>query len=441
MNIEFEHINDYNIIIPESQQGDGIDFKVLINTHFDFPKNNDLILCLIEMVTIRDITAIGEAFLFSTLDEDESADYFCRYEKIIDKVIDKFKEQLSEYGVVGFKDWYGYKSFILAKTNDITYKSNISPDWIQSHKHSRTDGKSSDYGNIIDSKLEIPDIKSFLDYYAQLLEKELSFSNYPSYCIIVRPISVSKGSTIVPLGNLFLHFATKKEYPQKFYLELINKYLIVWFKNKGVDIIKEVYNNAKDEDGQIFQKNYLPKFSGRAKDRLKCIIKGNNNRTLEYYYDSFFSDSNNKDKFIQNCKKIAVVFLNTYTNPDTGRYIINELGKNNSFWTLSGIDLLKRNSNPNIFEEILLRREIFKLGFILLTKTPIEMLNFLKEGMFNNSHHTLKWNIWTQMFIPWKGDVYQLTKRNKHIQSIRNSFSPIEEQLFLYYQSLSTKTT
>jgi hypothetical protein len=47
MSIEFEHINDYNIIIPESQQGYGIDFKILIKTHFNIPENKDLILCLI----------------------------------------------------------------------------------------------------------------------------------------------------------------------------------------------------------------------------------------------------------------------------------------------------------------------------------------------------------------------------------------------------------
>jgi len=434
MNIEFEHINDYRIIIPETHQRDGIDFKILIGTQFNIPENNDLILCLIEMVTLRDITAIGETFLYSTLDEDESELYLNNYKEIIGETIDEFKEKLSEFGIVGFKDWYGYNSFILTKTNDVSYQSSINPDWVQSHKHSRHDTKSSEFGKIIETKLEISDIKNFLFHYVQLLEKKLYFSNYPAYCIIVRPISVIKGRTIIPLGNLFLHFATVKEYSQEFYLELINKYLIVWFKNKGVDIIKEVYQKAKKDVEKKVQKNYLPLYNGRAKNRLKNIIK-RCNYSLEDCFNKYFDES--KESYIEKSKKMALELIPFINEKQTDfRIVLNEMEKTNDFLILSGVDLLKVEFLINDFEDILLRREIFKIGFILLEKEPIEMLNLLKYGYFDNSHHALKWNIWTQMFIPWSKDKYDKKNKKQFVHCITNSFSNIEKELFDYYKSI-----
>jgi len=442
MSIEFNHINDYKIIIPETQQGYGIDFKILVQTHFDIPSNRDLILCLIEMVTLRNITAIGEKFLYSTLDDgDESEAFLKTYEDIITKVIKKFESKLSKYGIVGYKKWYDYNSFILTKKNQVTYPETASPDWTQSHNHSRNEGKSSDYGNIIDSNLRVEDIKEFLEYYSKLLEEELGFSNYPTYCIIVKPISVTKGKTIVPLGNLFLHFATKKEYPQDFYLELINKFLIVWFKNKGVDIISEVYNKAKKEIVKKSQKNYIPNFShlknpNRLTEKIK-VKKIISDYTLEDYYDKYFKS--NYKSFIEKCQSIANFLIPKFLQNSTieENEYLKTLEKDSSFFKLSGVDLLVPDFNLETFEDVLFKREIFKMGFIVCNKTPQEMLYFIKTGEIKpNQPFPLKYDIWTQLFIPWASDRYDKKDFDKYSKCIVNSLSEIEKELQTYYKSV-----
>lgn len=453
MSVEIKHINDYKIIIPENQQDLGIDFRIVVKNHFNNkiildngevfePNYCDLILCLVEMVTLRNITAIGEKFLYSTLNERKSEEFFKKYENLVNEVINKFSSKLSEIGIVGFKEWYSLNSFIITKTNQVEYLIRSFPDWIQSHNHSRDERKSEEYGKIIQSDLDIKDINEFLEFYAEKLESDLGFSNYPAYCIIVRPIGFKKSDEIVPLGNIFLHFATKKEYPEKFYLEFINKFLIVWFKNKGVEIYSEVYEKVKDEIKNKVKKTYLPNFNhlknpSRLSENLKANKKTIYNFSLETYFDKYFDDKS--DCFINKCKEIATYLIQKIKKNEPineAEYLII-LGKDSSFFKLSGIDLLIPTFNIDVFEDVLLKREIFKMGFIVCEKSPQAMLYFIKNGEFKeNQHYPLKYNIWTQLFIPWANDKYEKKDFNKYTKCIEDSLSKVENDLLLYYKSL-----
>ena len=443
MSYKIEHINDYRLIIPETQQSYGIDFKILVQNHFNIPTNNDLILCLIEMVTLRDITAIGEKFLYSTFDEYESEKFFEKYDELVKNVIEKFNNKLSKHGIVGFKHWYCYNSFIITKTNQVDYSLTTKPDWSQSHNHSRKEGKSTDYGNIIKTNLNIDDINDFLKYYAKLLEDELEFLNYPAYCVIVRPISVIKGNTVIPLGNIFLHFATKKEYTQDFYLDLINKFLIVWFKNKGVDIISEVYDKAKDDLIRKADKNYLPKFSSlRNPDRLSTKIRVNktlSDYSLEDYYDEYFKDGSKL--FLDQCKKIAEYLIPKFRKNECilENEYLSIVGKESYFFKVAGVDTLFEWDLVK-FEDIIFKREIFKIGYIICDIDEKQMLEFIMTGEFPNEYktvHPLYSNLWTQLFIPWVQDNnIDKTKKDDLIKKIKRCNSKIESQLIECYEKI-----
>ena len=197
MSFEFKHIDDYCLIIPSEKQRAGNDFKAIVDKNF---ADDDLIFCLIEKTTLSDIDAIGETFLYSVHNKEEGKQLLEQYDEIINEVRDHFKFAISE-----FLDWYKKYSFILIYSNDVKFSfPSPKPNWEQDLKSQEKQKDRAKYAQPNTTELAEDDIIKYLNYYANILHDKLDFKNYPHYCIIVRPIAVVDGNTVIPLGNLYL---------------------------------------------------------------------------------------------------------------------------------------------------------------------------------------------------------------------------------------------
>jgi len=435
MTAKIYQVNDYNFIIPHSHQYYGIDFKILVQTHFNIPEDDDLILCLIEMVTVRNNLAIGEKFLYSTHNEQEAKSFLEKYDSIIKKNINHFKDRLSEFGIAGFKNFYTYNSIFITKKNLRTYTGGNHPTW--KHEPSKEQKDTKEYGAVVNTLLTFEDIKCYLDYYVSLLEDELGFSNYPSYCIIVRPIGVAEGEDIIPLGILFLHFATKKEYSENFYVEFVNKYLIVWLKNKGYEIVNHFIKSKDDrKDKNILP--YLPNFAHtKSPKKLENLIMKTKNNLKEYYTEYF---ETHHIRFKDKCLEIATYLIPRFLNSQKIKKteLLDIVEKDGKFFQYSGIGSLKVWDLEK-FESILFRREIFKIGYIICDLDPYAMLRFFQELSIekNKDFHRMYSNFWGQLFIPWVQDVDYPNRNSESLkEKIILANSKIEKELIQCYEQI-----
>ena len=375
MNFEFRHIDDYDIIISHEAQKRGKDFLALIDKYFS--EKDDLIFCLIEMVTLSDIDAIGETYHYSTCTKKESQEILSQYKKIVTTVLSNFENAISEY-----EDWYKRSSYILIKDNHVSYSFPYqTPNWEQEFSSVENKHDRSKYGNLIESSLDEKQIQEYLQYYANLLHENLNFKEFPFYCIIVRPISVIEGKEVIPLGNLYLHFATMNVRDYKFYLHLINNFLIVWFKRKGVKIIREIQDKTIADYNKrgLTIKPYLPKFNTLhpvAKKRLSRKLNPVN-LSLEDYYDDLFKTNELKQVLLN---KLVILkehsiplfhvlnkyLLNTKINdfPDFSRFS-EKMNFNDKLFGIQGQSVLSKKFNQEHFIKTLIRREFFKIGFLV----------------------------------------------------------------------------
>lgn len=265
MNFKFQHVNDYHFIIPKTHQRSGNDFRALIDKHF--PEDDQLIFCLMEKVTLSDINAIGATYMYSGYSRSEGGDVLDRYVKIVERVREKNGFNISE-----FLEWYRKNSYILIQENHIAaVPPSVEPTWELTPDLQEAVKDRSQYGTVTGTHLTDEMVQQYLHDYAQLLHNEFGFKNYPHYCIIVRPIAAIDGNTVIPLGNIYLHFATATARDTDFYLKLINEFLYVWFKKKGVKIIQEVQSRAiqEYEESREAAKDYVPKMPYREDGNKK----------------------------------------------------------------------------------------------------------------------------------------------------------------------------
>ena len=429
MNFEFRHTDDYEIIISHEAQKEGRDFHALVNKYFS--DKDDLIFCLLEMVTLSDIDAIGETYLYSTYTKKESQEILAQYKKIVNKVLSTFDNSISEY-----LDWYKRSSYILIKANQVEYFFPYqAPNWEQEPSSVENEHDRSKYGKQIENRLNEKQIQKYLQYYANLLHKELGFKEYPHYCIIVRPISVVEGKEVIPLGNSYLHFATMNERNIDFYLHLINDFLIVWFKRKGVKIIREIqhktivdYKNKKEKT-----KGYLPHFTtlhSAARKRLSRKLDPIN-LSLEDYYDDLFNKIELKQTYLNKLKILKessfpkFFELKEYlTNPENKSSpnfsnLSEELGFSDKLFGIQGQSVLSKKYDQEHFIKTLIRREFFKIGLLIFKIEPHIIRNILMNAddiIYNSQSSEADYTyLWTELFIPWLKTSKQHKKRSNRI--------------------------
>ncbi|MFC2175954.1 hypothetical protein ACFLR1_03170 [Bacteroidota bacterium] len=461
MDFEFKHIDDFEFIIPRDKWRMGNDFKALVDKFF--PDDNDLIIALIEMNSLSDINKIGERYLFSEHLDVEGQEFLKNYEDIVNQV---YRDM--NLNVTCYVDWYKRQSYILKRSQRTTEfnfpRSRI--DWEQAAGTQKKIEKRDDteFAKLKPDILKETDITDYLSHYGKLLHEKLGFNQYPHYCVIIRPISVSeKGRETVPLGNIFLHFATMTEKTDEFYLHFINEFLLVWFKKNGVKIIREIkFEAIEGHKGRKATKTYLPNFShlknGQARQRLSKLLKPKYHLTLEQCYDDYFNSDTKINSFIEKCMnmaKIAIVkftviqeCLNKHNTSSNKEILIPPLKLNEisncapdtvKFWDKYGQHNLIEHGSE-CFELVLLKRELFKIGFLCFEIERNVLVNLIVKGEFNTATNSAASDhnfIWTELFLPWQS---KQAIRPEHLpnfrQAIENSFSVLEKDLFDKYQVL-----
>lgn len=433
MNFEFKQIDDYEILIPWEKQREGRDFTALIDNYF--PGKKDLVFCLLEMVTLSDLDAIGETYLYSTCSKEESKDLLILYKKIVNKVISNFGYSVSEY-----LDWYRRSTYILLKSHNVDFQFPLQiPTWEQEPSSVENQQERSKFAEVIEVNLKENKIQEYLQYYANILHEELCFKQYPNYCIVVRPISVIEGTkTVIPLGNLYLHFASMTEKDEKFYVRLINDFLIVWFKRKGVKIIREIQvkilQNQKQNHEEI--KEYLPQFNNLHPEGRKRLTRKLYpvNKSLEDYYDWLYNRSDLRDDFNNKLKLLRQYsipkflklkdHLNNPNNVKEPKFsdLPEKIGLKGKFFAIQGQSVLSTSFNIDHFITTLLRREFFKLGFLLCDIDPGIIRNILMTSskiiLKTQSSEADYTYLWTELFIPWAKYSSKEALKNKLLDSM-----------------------
>lgn len=412
MSFEFKHIDDYEIIISREGQKSGNDFRALIDSKFE---DDDLVFCLLEMVTLSDIDAIGETYIYSCLSKSEGRELLQKYVSVVKKVQSRFDFALSE-----FLDWYKKNTFILLRKNQVNFTYPYpNPNWEQEPGSQEGKRDRSIFGKQITNSLRDQDIQEYLQYYATMLHEELNLKQFPNYCIIVRPISVAEGQDVIPLGNLYLHFATMTERDHHFYFRLLNDYLIVWFKRKGVKLIKEIkFQTLLDIEEKKENKDYLPNFEflhKSANSRLQRKLKPCN-KSLEDYFDAvFLNDERRKlvDKkfdILNNKLIIQFIDLKSHLSNRDEDYIPrfselkDQIDCKGKLFGIQGQSVLKAEYNIDHFIKVLLRRQFFYIGFLVFDIDKNLLRNLLAGKGIALDHQSDEADyqaLWTEMFIPW----------------------------------------
>ena len=191
------------------------------------------------------------------------------------------------------------------------------------------------------------------------------------------------------------------------------------------------------------------------------------NKSIKDFYDKLYNDNTEKEKFEkilndmsraiiplfselkkilnqfeiekQSNKKLALseYLKNNSIVPPKFSSIINNLNLTGKFWSKQGQAHLKgTNANLDCFIKILLRREIFKIGFILFEIDKNIMVNLIQTGRIEQTQTSIESDytaLWTEIFIPWR----KTSKTTKELQDLINdSFSENEKSYYQIYQSI-----
>ena len=385
MSFKFEHINDYDVIIPPDKQGAGNDFKALIDKLFPYQDKN-LIFCLIEIVTLTDAKdAFGEIYLFSDHSKEEGKKIIAEYKQIVQKV----KNEKKYIKIQETLQWYRKNSYILLKqNNDVEFQfPNPPPDWEQDP--GTQEELKPDYPKPKNGDLSESQIQEYLQFYADILHQKFGFKDYPYYCIIVRPISAIEGKDTIPLGNLYLHFATvQKEEDKEFYPRLISELLLVWFKKKGVKIIQEIMRKDNDGSKKKPHNDHIPIMPYKEKTDKSIRIRALLDKV--YNKSELLENLNNRHKFIK--ENFIPIFLkhraivkDDNAEEDLSEYWDNRgrLGFNDKYKTISEED----------FIYTIVRRQIALVMILLFRYNPKNVHFYLvyeDNGLDNKTEGSIR---------------------------------------------------
>jgi len=441
MKKDFKAIDDY---LQHLFDGDksyaqyGNDIKAFIPKYFK-PKENDdeenhLIFCLVEKVNLGEINAIGETYIYSPFSDGDVNDQIIdSYKKIIKKVQSKFNGGITQY-----EDWYRRNMYIFIHSNDGADKIFKASRWRRDGKPQSDNRDKKDYCSE-KKPLEEKLILEYLEFYAQQLHDDefIKLKQYPHYTIIVRPISVELDDSVFPLGNLYLHFATKEAKNEAFYCRFINDFLTVWFKNSGSVLIKKIQKDAVKNKQSKELKNYLPRLTSSGGNRLTKKIKPTDHTPEDYYKYLFENETNiielkhQRDKVINSFIPILLSEKNIMPNKSSNQLDDWEdylCGKNLNSLSSPEDDIKK-------FIEIIIRRNITHLCILFFNYTIQQVHSLLISGSFfdiqSNRGKSLYAYFWSNLLISLDEKGHEEKKiGDKTKKKILASMSE-EEKIFL----------
>lgn len=454
----FVEIDDFDyFVIPYGERSMSDNFQNLVNKYFDYEKSEegkwikndkDLILCLIELVTLNDTDAVGNTVIRANFQKDAVKKFINKYEDIVKKVKDN--ENLVD-GISRYKDWYKRNSYIFLYENESSsYKdTNKVSDWRKPPDLKHIDDRPRELYATNENELSDDDIQKYLNYYSSLLFEELDFKNYPNVCFMVKPIAVDNGIDDIPLGNLYMHFATVKPKTKHFYIKFLNSFMRVWFQENGYNVITEIsdYSVKKEKEKvikNIQEKPYLPVFNDRQKNKLtnRNLARKKN---LEDYYNDLYLDEDRKNSFEQKLYRIAKEAITEFSSPPiNGTLNINKISMKYTY-RKSALKALKTKVCNNVFEGILIAREIYKIGILLFDFEPKLFLHSLngKDSlnlkMNTTSHITTNSCVtflWTDRFLPTFKNGDKEYVRGNIKKNIANSLCAIEKSYIERYREI-----
>lgn len=427
MKFNFDILNDfdeYHDIIPPDAAHD--DIEVLISKSF----NKELLLCIIENVTVGNIRGIGTTHLRHIRQSDEEL------QRVIDEyweIINKLKVEMA--GISTYFDWYQrFESYVILGEN-----KNAIPPVVRGHNWANKDKKPkpglNEYIKIKDQELTDDYIKKYLSRYVELLNEKTWFANLPYYVIIVKPISVFDEYTnkFIPLGNLYLHFGTTERKEISFYKDLVNKIILVWFRNYGARIVREIetqpntgYTEGKESD------NHIPRFVSKQHSKKLTETKVNDLdgfKLIDLYqklfnfpeniglvYDHLIDENNEVFREMVDILKITNGLKQKNT---TALNSILERVRQTattyrecSLETFSSID----ENCLEAFAKILSKRRI-ALAYILLLGLSPESINTIitaGERIKNTEDDSIIKYLWNNLFIPYPKSISNKDRKDGH---------------------------
>lgn len=375
MTEKFYKVNDYDWVLPSDSQKGHNHLRELVNSLF---KSGELLFCLLERVTITNKTGIGSTYIYSHLPKKEEEKIYEKYKQVVKQVQSSKKINPTEY-----VEWYkSQKSYFLIDANeeaDVSVFEDETFNWGDNWKP-----KNESDNNItieLKSNLQSTKIIEYLNFYAEKLRKELDFSKYPHFAVLIKPVCVVNDATgtVYPLGNLFLHFATKDKKEEQFYVELINKFLLVWFRVQGSKLIEEIQTETKHRiELELSDEKHLPQLSSKAKKRLTEKLNGSNHSLKDYFDKHQTSTEHHKEfkKKADELKEKTIQYLLHHLNiskqtkePSLG--IIEDLHRKE----VAGLKDL--HENFDLFQSILLRRKLFFISYLLFNHDIRKIHSFM----------------------------------------------------------------
>jgi hypothetical protein len=254
---EFNHRDDFEHLIGGRtlKQAVGNSYKALISHGL----GKDLIFAIIELVNLNtpDINGKGTTYIYSPWeddDEDINGEIIKRYDAIIDEI------KAKHIPVSAFEKWYNLNTFIHIGINeDPKITATKDSQWRRDGFLQKQDKPKKNYGylkknnegNDYTEDFVESHAKNYLSEYVQILKDKLEFDKFPHYAVLVRPIAVRDKGETIPLGNIYLHFATDKRKEEDDYLRLINDILLIWSREQGKTIYDKFREDAQKEAEEI----------------------------------------------------------------------------------------------------------------------------------------------------------------------------------------------
>lgn len=265
----------------------------IIYTSFD--PHKDLLFCLVEHVTLGNVTGIGTTHFYHHTANKKIEDYIDQYVEVVEKM-----EAWREGAISSFRNWYNREESYLLKGENapIEFISVGNGSWRKRDRPEKDDKK---IPFKADQCFTPTYIDEYLTEYVRLLRAETTwFRQAPHFCIIVKPISVRDGDSdnanFIPLGNLYVHVGMlqKKDEHPFFFHELVNKLLQDWFKTNGYLVAKNIAQGVGEHIPPSLLKEHLPRLNeiNKRKNQLTGLIQLNKHKIswMACYKAAFGSD-------------------------------------------------------------------------------------------------------------------------------------------------------
>lgn len=425
MSIVVNHINEFHSLYGglKKRKEIGNAFQALVNYHFEeIPeklgnqeseeKKNHLIFAIVENVNLNNpsLFGLGDTLFFTHQIEDSENQFIKEEYKSIIKAVEKqHKRTLAEY-----IDWYESDSVLITVSTGSTKPFDIdNSQWRTRFFANREEKGQKDKDGIIkwdeekEGKSFKQHVEEYFQFYVGLLRTKLSFNDFPHFVVIAKPISLKNKEGIIKLGNLYLHFATTKLKENKFYHRLLNDFLLIWLREEGSGIIKQIGSDAADRAKKEDTKSlntHLPaiwasanasQFSQSEINKLNSKLGGSHKSFKDFYDEIFIYNSMNchsqlVDKEKQIIDTLIPILLKHKTWLKDGvtvskeNIFISYIKENVDHKVFDGFDVV----NVNRFTTLLALRHIVNVCYCCFGLEIDKIHSFLSAGEIKNEDKT-----------------------------------------------------